>query len=53
MSDEEDGDETHLIPILDPREHDYTEECWCRPYEYSPGVWVHVHSKAKLPSTIH
>ena len=24
-----------------PREHLSSPDCWCRPYEDSPGLWVH------------
>ena len=39
----EDRNDIHVIPINDLREHDATQECWCKPIEDSEcdAVWIH------------
>lgn len=31
----------HVLPINDLRPHRDSRECWCKPDETEPGVWVH------------
>lgn len=37
------GGDVHVVPVGDLREHDCTEECWCKPDEDNEvaGVFVH------------
>ncbi len=35
------GQNIHVVPVGDLREHDDSTECWCRPEEKHPLVWVH------------
>lgn len=35
------SDHIHVIPRGDLRDHDQSPECWCRPDEDEPGLWVH------------
>lgn len=31
----------HVLPISDLRPHRNRRDCWCKPDEREPGVWVH------------
>ena len=33
----------HVIPLGDVREHETSNECWCKPQDSAsePGIWVH------------
>lgn len=35
------NDNLHVEPVNDLREHDTTPDCWCKPDEVEPGLWVH------------
>ena len=38
------GEDIHIIPINDLRDHEENEQCWCRPMEVFDGdeaVWCH------------
>lgn len=36
----DDRDEPHVVPLVDLREHEISERCWCRPVD-DEGIWVH------------
>lgn len=31
----------HVVPVNDLREHTTLRDCWCKPTETEPGLWVH------------
>lgn len=33
--------EIHVYPLGDLREHEVSQQCWCKPVEDDDGVWVH------------
>lgn len=38
------GDENHVIPLGDLREHDDSQGCWCKPFnppDATDDIWAH------------
>lgn len=36
--------DSHVIPMNDLREHEFSEECWCKPVEDDDCINVYVHN---------
>lgn len=34
-------EQDHLVPVGDYRDHDYSDECWCKPREITHGFFSH------------